>query len=436
MPATPGSHRVVLHVGAPKSGTTFLQRALWRQRSELLRAGVACPGSGGRDMFLAAIEVRDAFDFWGFEREELAGTWAEMCREARCFPGVSVMSHELLAAATEAEVAAALAELAGEELHIVLTARDPARQLMSEWQERVKNGSTQGFDRFRRGVVRQLRSGKRGGPFWRYHDVSAVLERWSATVPAERVHLVTAPQSGGDPLALWRRFGDAVGFDGVEIKPGEDTGGANQSLGVAQIAVLRRLNEALDGRIPQPHYARFVKRQFSQTVLASQRSARPVCPPELLEELGEVARGWCEEVSRRGYQVHGDLDDLLPVPAAIGETAPDAVAEEEVSAAATAALAELLVARSHRTFLGAPQPEQRRPVRPPVRQSSQEPSQESGRRSGQQQNQPKKRRAGEPEGSAPAEPAGLARRLRLRARRLRRRLRRRLQGLARRTVAP
>ena len=38
-PAATPAPRVVLHVGAPKSGTTYLQRVLWRNRDEL--AGVA-----------------------------------------------------------------------------------------------------------------------------------------------------------------------------------------------------------------------------------------------------------------------------------------------------------------------------------------------------------------------------------------------------------
>jgi hypothetical protein len=60
--------RVVLHVGAPKSGTTFLQRALWARRAELEGDGFHVPGETGRDMFLASIEVREVFEKWGFWR--------------------------------------------------------------------------------------------------------------------------------------------------------------------------------------------------------------------------------------------------------------------------------------------------------------------------------------------------------------------------------
>ena len=35
-----GSPRVFLHIGEPKTGTTFLQQVMWRNRSELAARGV------------------------------------------------------------------------------------------------------------------------------------------------------------------------------------------------------------------------------------------------------------------------------------------------------------------------------------------------------------------------------------------------------------
>ena len=338
--------RVVLHVGAPKSGTTFLQRGLWARRDELLEGGLTCPGESGRDMFRAAIEVREVFDNWGFRPEELEGTWARLCREARAFPGTTVMSHELLAAATEDQVAAALRELEGVELHLVVTERDLARQVMSEWQERIKNGSTQTFEKFQHGVLKRMRDDPPTGLFWRYHDVPAVLRRWGSHLPAEQVHVVVAPPSGADPGELWRRFADAVGFDAGTVEPPASGGTANQTLGVTQIALLREVNEALDGRIPQPGYARFVKRQFAQNLLSQHRSARPVCPPELLEVLADVADEWCREIQQRGYRVHGDLAELLPRALDQQQPAPDEVPPQALAELSAQVVADLLVTRA------------------------------------------------------------------------------------------
>ena len=218
-PKDPTLPRVVLHVGAPKSGTTFLQRALWKNRSALAGAGYLLPGASAREMFLAAIEVRETHETWGFQRAELAGTWQRLAREARGSAGTTIMSHELLAAATEDQIAAALEELDGTDLHVVFTARDLGRQVVSEWQERIKNGSDSTFDEFERRITKRIRDRDFGSLFWRYQDLPGVLERWAGHLPPGNVHIVVAPPPGADPSELWRRFGDAVGFDADELDP-------------------------------------------------------------------------------------------------------------------------------------------------------------------------------------------------------------------------
>jgi hypothetical protein len=336
-------HRVVVHVGAPKSGTTFLQRTLWTLRDPLREAGFTCPGTSQQEMFHAAIEVRERFEFWGQDPEALRGTWARLCQEARDFAGTTVMSHELLAAATAEQAARALGELDGLEVHLVYTARDLARQVMSEWQERVKNGSTDSFADFEQVITKQLRQGDYRALFWRNHHMLEVLDRWAAAVPPARVHVVTAPPAGADPSELWHRFGEAVGFDArrFDLPPSRRT--SNESLGVVQVAALRRVNEALDGRIPQPDYGRVVKRQFAQRLLVRQSSARPVCPPVLATELRRLAETINASVRDRGYSVHGDLADLTPAVPATDAPFPDDVTEKDQVEALAAAVAELLV---------------------------------------------------------------------------------------------
>jgi hypothetical protein len=335
--------RVVLHVGAPKSGTTFLQNAMWRNQAALRVSGYRCPGARQRDMFLAAIEVRGRASFWGLEPHEIEGTWRRLCAEAREFPGTTIMSHELLAAATDQQVAAARAELAGLDLHLVFTARDLDRQVVSEWQERVKNGSTQRFAGFARGISAGMRSGDFSGGFWSFHDLPGILARWGDGLPADHVHVVVAPRTGADPHELWRRFGAAVGFDAAGLDPTDPDHSTNPSLGVTEIAIMRQVNEALDGRIKQPAYAHVVKRFVSQGLLARHSSPRPTAPSELSAVLGEVAQRWIEVIGERGYQVHGDLADLLPGPPDPASPPADVVDPRAQADTSAAVIADLLV---------------------------------------------------------------------------------------------
>ncbi len=338
--------RVVLHVGAPKTGTTFLQRSLWARREELSGVGVQPVGDRAREMFHAAIDVRGTARFWRLEAAEVDGTWQRLCAQARRAQGTVVMSHELLAAAEAERAAEAMAALAGLEVHLVYTARDLGRQVPSEWQERVKNGGSASFASFQQGLLAEIRSGETESSFWRFHDVIDVLERWGAGVPPERTHVVVAPPSGTAPEVLWQRFAEAVGFDGQRIPAETARAPSNRTLGAVQVGLLREVNLALGGRIPQPDYAKFVKRYFAQGVLAQQDSEPPRCSTELLEELHDRARRQEKEILRRGFRVHGELAELRPAASWGGEARhPDHIHPELRAAAAVNAIADLLVAR-------------------------------------------------------------------------------------------
>ena len=53
------AQRVYIHIGAPKTGTTFLQTAMWRNRSQLEAQGFLYPGKKRIDHYRASQVVRD-----------------------------------------------------------------------------------------------------------------------------------------------------------------------------------------------------------------------------------------------------------------------------------------------------------------------------------------------------------------------------------------
>jgi hypothetical protein len=336
-----GAKRLFLHVGLPKSGTTFLQSRMAANRERLLHEGILYPTEPGL-MLHAALEVRGSHETRGFSEEKVDGSWEQLTRMAHAHRGTSVISHEHFSGATEQQVAAAGERLEGLEVHVVVTARDPVRQLPAMWQESVKNGDTRSFRRFSRRTMADLERERYSRGYWSAQELTEVLRRWGALVPPERVHLVTAPQAGADPDELWRRLAAVVGFDADEMDAEGEK--ANTSLGMAQVALLRDVNSTLDGRIPRPHYDRVAKRLFAQQILAGQRaSARPVLPSELFEPLHALAERWVKEIEASGISVHGDLADLVPEPPPEDAPHPDDVTAAERYAAAREAIAELLV---------------------------------------------------------------------------------------------
>lgn len=338
--------QVVLHVGVPKSGTTFLQRALAQNAETLRMRGVLYPrrhDQGDDLMFRAALDVRSNHKAWGRQRRDVTGAWHELCGQARRHGGATVISHELLAGASRRQITAAMTLLKGLDVHLVVTARDLARQLTAEWQEGIKHGRRASFAEFFQRVSADDPADELARRFHLAQDLPEVLARWGEWLPPENVHVVVAGDPGAESHLLWNRFGEAAGFATQDLAlPGPEH--ANTSLGVTQIDLLRRVNTALDGRLVQPAYGRTVKQYFARQLLPNYASPRPLLPVEHYDTLAAPSERWVKEIRKAGYTVHGDLHDLIPAPPAGARVPhPDDTDPAEETVTAAAVIAELLL---------------------------------------------------------------------------------------------
>jgi len=331
-----------LHIGLPKTGTTTLQARFAANRDALREAGVLYPFVRPDGMFHAAVEVLNWFPRWGLDPDQLNGTWAEFCRRARQYDGRTLVSHEVFGRAQPRHIEKAMAEVGDLELHVVATARDLSRQVTAVWQERVKNGHDYTFAQFldREGVTRIQPAKRARAYFWREQDLTSVLKRWEQFVPAERIHVVTCPPAGGDPEELIRRFASVLDLDPALLDSA--TRAENPSLGAAQVELLRRVNEALDGSLDRRDYSTVVKRFFAQNVLTEHRTERATTPERLRGPLTKVARAWVDDIESHGWHVYGDLADLTSMQFDQTGVEPGDVPAEDVYAATPELIARLL----------------------------------------------------------------------------------------------
>lgn len=348
----PAAARVVLHVGLPKTGTTYLQSLLGLHREQLRDVGVLYPFVGPQAMFLGAVEVRGSHDKFGLGAEEVAGTWQALCDRVLAHGGTSIISHEILGGAEPAEIEAALAPLAGAQVDIVVTARDLGRQATAHWQEEVKLGDPRSFADFERDqyladtpIGAAGTAPSTGRPhFWHAQDYAAALARWKTAVPASRVHLVVCPPPGAPSELLWTRFAAGCGLDQDQARVVDPRAvpPANASLGTTAIALVRALDARLAGRLTPREHARVVKRQLAEGRLAGHPDAGPPprTPARLADVLVPASERWAREVRAGGHPVHGELADLTPVLAAEGEPDPDQVADSALVSLGTALLAD------------------------------------------------------------------------------------------------
>jgi len=328
--------RVFLHIGAPKTGTTYLQQVLHRNRDALEAAGVLYPRVVGDAHHTAVWDVRAPTER-DFGRN-VSGDWGKAVRLVDAWTGTAVMSSELFVYAEPDECLRALTAFApGTEVHVIYTARDLVRQAPAVWQERVKNQHTLGFGPFIADALGRSETNMAKG-FWRAQDLAAALERWSQGLSPEQVHVVTTPPAGSAPTLLWDRFAGVLGLAGASYDT--DIPVVNTSLSVTAAEVLRRFNVRHGHEMTHLQYRRVVRKGLFDVLndVVEDTSKLTLARSEYTA-LSKRSKAGADAAQSRGYDIAGSLDDLVPTPARqlekheLGGRRPDNIDESEVAAA-------------------------------------------------------------------------------------------------------
>lgn len=334
-------HRVYLHIGAPKTGTTYLQAVLAQNRAALAQHGLLYPDSKADAHHKAVWDLRGTPDQRA-DTKGIEGSWQALADEVNAADSDVLLSSEHFVFALKPQIQAAVSSFDGE-VHVIYTARDLVRQVPAVWQERIKNAKSMSYRSFIEAVMSE------GGPgaksFWGAQDAARVLERWSAALDPSRMHLVTAPPPGAAHTVLWERFAGVLGLSGADFDTAVD-GSANASLSMAQTELLRRYNERHAEGVPWPRYRRIMRRQLD--VLAAIDDGRKISlTPAEHAYFTKRARETTDRLAAAGYDVAGDLDDLVPAaqPAPSGRPDgqdPTELSEGELLAASLDVMHEML----------------------------------------------------------------------------------------------
>lgn len=333
--------RFYIHAGLPKTGTSYLQSVFFGSREALVNQDFVLLPERRPDHLNLALDLRRMVA--AFDPDEARTATERFRREVTASSaGRALLTQEALAPLTPGHGADLMDALYDFEVHLLLTIRDPGRQLPSAWQQRIQGRRTYDFAEFLEDLVSR---GRLTRDLWANQDVGRILDNWSQLVDPSRIHIITGPPPGAPPDTLLERFCSVV-----DLPPGILDASApttNIALGQAQAEVLRRVNIALGDRFPHSRdgYARLGRTYLAGQVLQRQSGRAARLPSVMRPWADDLVDGWIAQIRAGGFDVVGDLDELRNRDSSF-EDQPTTYSEGELLEVAAAALADVLELRN------------------------------------------------------------------------------------------
>jgi hypothetical protein len=282
---------LTVHIGLPKTGTTYLQKTLAAARPGLAQAGVDYPDTGYYNHQIAFYEPLGGHLPWA-ARPGLPERWAALRdvlsveRDDRH----TLLSAEALSALDEAGVERFAELVAARQLvHLVITSRSLERLLPSHWQQNLKQGAVDSLEEFSAATLARVAAGVHPGTMF---SAGLALSRWRRVCPSVRV---TVLAMGADFAANLAAFASACGIPSTVDLAAAVPPASEQNLSFS-VDECRRL-QVLNHRIAA---GRAIERDRRRTmaIFFRQRDAglpyqKPVLPPALVARARELDR-WSE----------------------------------------------------------------------------------------------------------------------------------------------
>ena len=329
---------VFLHLGTPKSGTTYVQAVLGANRERLQRNDrLLYPGPRWGAQVHAAKDVLNAAPH-GHQAPETEGAWQRLVDQVDAWDGNAVVSMEWLGSANVAQAGRMVESLAPARVEVIITVRDLARTLPAAWQEFLQNWETWTWREFLNDISSEdPMTTPAGRLFWTQQDLSRMLAIWTDVLDPERIHLVTLPPSGAPAGELWSRFASVLGIDPHRY---DASGGANESLGLESTELMRRVNVlSKQHGMSWPVYDARLKRGLAKRGLSRRKGLETsvTIPVDHHDWLMSRSREQVAAIRSSGARVTGDLEDLTPTLRPPG-TQPEDISPEALLESALAGL--------------------------------------------------------------------------------------------------
>lgn len=318
VPALPRG-TTVLHIGAPKTGTTSLQQSAAGSRARLRGGGVLYPGRYENHRRFARSLLGYRKEPWLAERAPAHWSTGILKQLVNNEHDYALVSSEAFSTAGARDLVP-VREAFTMPTHVVLTLRPLPGMLLSMWQQRVKNAEFRPLDAWLDEAFRELPMlHMPGGDVFDESDGTNLVGRWADAFGPENMTVVVLDPTDRDHI--FRVFEDLLG----QRRGTLERVTANSGMSAVETEFFRQAAE----RIFQDTGSRARRGLFHGGAVNAVISGRPRradepslrVPERVTRQAATAAIRIAEQIESAGVRVVGDLSDLAAA-GRVGDQAP------------------------------------------------------------------------------------------------------------------
>ena len=306
--------KLFLHVGFHKTGTTSLQDILNRNRKELLSQGIIYPKTR---KFRAQHEFAWSAGQRGWGWKQFGGSQAgpgpakRMFKLLRSATQDVVISSEFLSELKPEQIKKLVNSIGTLDLKVIFTVRPVAKILPSAYQQEIKNGSKLTYDRWLKRVLEPEKENRNKTRFWTRHSHHIEIAKWAEIVGKDRISVIISDES--KPEFLTNTFFQLVGAKTQSFRESKKDI-VNRSMDVAEMELLRRINEKFDRKLGWDEYVASIRstivKTWTQSIPSENSPGRLANPEKFKDRIDQRVREVTEGIRNLGVEVIGDVDSL------------------------------------------------------------------------------------------------------------------------------
>ena len=260
----------LIHIGPPKTGTTYLQGAFHGNREAVSAQGVHYAGRGRQP--IEAVQAGLGRPSRRTGKVASRSMWQHLVDEINGAGDQRVLlSSERFSEANPTAIRSIVEDLGPDRVHIAVTLRPLGRILSSHWQQKVQSGLPIPFDEFLEQVLGDPDSDRSKSLFWVGQRHDQLIARWAEVVGPQNVTVIALDERDHDMVL--RVFEQLLGLEsGTLVADGDRT---NRSMTLAEIEIVRAFNEQFFAEgLSRPLHAR-VMHLGGQASIGTSPSSRP-----------------------------------------------------------------------------------------------------------------------------------------------------------------